>query len=92
MPKKRKNSGKNRSGKDDQIQCSKCGRVVPKSKAKRVTRPTRLMEGVIAKELRDAGAIMPSGKVSKWYCVSCAVHSRTVKIRSSSDRKKHDRL
>jgi len=50
------------------------------------------MEGVIAKELRDAGAIMPSGRASKWYCVSCAVHTRTVKIRSSDDRKKRDRL
>jgi small subunit ribosomal protein S26e len=50
------------------------------------------MEGVIAKELRQAGAILPGGKTSKWYCVSCAVHSHTVKIRSSADRKKKGRL
>ncbi len=45
-----------------------------------------------AKELREAGAIMPNSRVSKWYCVSCAIHSHTVKIRSADDRKKRDRL
>lgn len=92
MPKKRKNSGKNKKGKDSQIQCSKCGRIVPKSKAKRVTRYTRLMEGVIAKELREAGAIMPNARVTKWFCISCAIHSHTIKIRSAEDRKKRSRL
>ncbi|TFG20551.1 MAG: 30S ribosomal protein S26e [Promethearchaeota archaeon] len=92
MVKKRKNSGKGQSGNNTSIQCSKCGRLVPRSKAKRVTRPTRLMEGVIAKELRQSGAIMPNGQSSRWYCVSCAVHSHTVKIRSSADRKKAGKL
>ncbi|MCP4762073.1 MAG: 30S ribosomal protein S26e [archaeon] len=92
MPKKRKNSGKGQTGKVPSVQCNKCGRMVPKTKAKRVTRPTRLMEGVIYKELKAAGAIMPSGKSTKWLCISCAVHSRTVKIRSSADRKNRDKL
>lgn len=92
MPKKRKNSGKGQSGKNVPVQCSKCGRMVPRSKAKRVTRPTRLMEGVIYKELKNAGAVLPQSSSSKWLCVSCAVHSHTVKIRSNSDRKKRDRL
>ncbi len=92
MVKKRKNSGKGQPGKNVSVQCSKCGRLVPRSKAKRVTRPTRLMEGVIAKELRQSGAILPGGKTSKWYCVSCAVHSHTVKIRSADDRKTKGRL
>ena len=92
MVKKRKNSGKGRSGKNVGVQCSKCGRMVPRSKAKKVTRPTRLMEGVIAKELRQAGAILPNNRVTKWYCISCAVHSHTIKIRSGEDRKKKGRL
>ncbi|MBN2155960.1 MAG: 30S ribosomal protein S26e [Candidatus Lokiarchaeota archaeon] len=92
MPKKRKNSGKGQSGKNVPVQCSRCGRLVPRSKAKKVTRPTRLMEGVIAKELRQAGAILPNNKSTRWLCVSCAVHSHTVKIRSADDRKKKGRL
>ncbi|MHA1820754.1 MAG: 30S ribosomal protein S26e [Promethearchaeota archaeon] len=92
MPKKRKNSGKNRVGKDDIVQCSKCGRFVPKSKAKKVTRPVRIAEGVIMKELRQAGAILPQTRVTKWLCISCAIHSHTIKIRSEQDRKKKGRL
>ena len=66
--------------------------MVPKSKAKRVTRRTNLMEGVIYKELRQTGTIMPSSSVSKWYCVSCAIHSHTLKIRSDDERKDKGRL
>ncbi|MHA1339354.1 MAG: 30S ribosomal protein S26e [Promethearchaeota archaeon] len=92
MPKKRKNSGKNKIGKDQFVQCEKCGRSVPKSKAKRVTRRVRYAEAVIERELRKQGTIMPMTKVSKWLCVSCAIHSHTVKIRSEQDRKKKESL
>jgi len=50
------------------------------------------MEGVIAKELRQAGAILPNDKNTKHLCISCAVHSHVVKIRSAVDRKKTGRL
>jgi len=92
MPKKRKNSGTSKGGGNVMVQCTRCNRLVPRSKAKKVTRPTRLMEGVIAKELRQAGAILPNDKNTKHLCISCAVHSHVVKIRSAVDRKKTGRL
>lgn len=92
MPKKRKNAGKGQSGKNVQVQCSKCGRMVPRSKAKKFTRNTNLMEGVIAKELREQGAIMPHVRTTRWLCVSCSIHTHAVKIRSADDRKKKERL
>lgn len=92
MPKKRKNSGKNKSGKDGYVQCSKCGATVPRSKAKRVTRRVNLVDRAIAKELRAQGTIMPNVRRSSWYCVSCAVHTHKVKIREGSNRRKHGRL
>ncbi|MBD3353378.1 MAG: 30S ribosomal protein S26e [Candidatus Lokiarchaeota archaeon] len=92
MPKKRKNSGKNKSGKDGFVQCAKCGRAVPRSKAKRITKRVRIAEPQIERELRQAGAILPRATRSMWYCVSCAVHGHVVNIRSDSNRKNKDRL
>lgn len=92
MPKKRKNSGKNKDGKDVLVTCDKCNRLVPRSKAKRVTRRTNLMEGVIEKELRQAGAVLPNVRSQKWLCISCAVHGHVVGIRERDNRKDKPKL
>ncbi len=91
MTKKRKNGGKRGS---DQGRShsgflrSNCGRLTPRGKAKKVTRYISLMEGVIAKELREAGAIIPREKSTQWLCISCAIHSHAIGIRPNADRKK----
>jgi small subunit ribosomal protein S26e len=94
MVKKRKSGGHtgSSSGRDVLISCDNCGRLTPRGKAKRVTRYLSLADAQITKELRDAGAILPRERVSQWLCVSCAIHSHTIRIRSNSDRKKHERL
>ena len=94
MPKKRRSGGRtsSKSGRDGSVQCSKCGRLVPRGKAKRVTSYVRFIEGSIAKELRDSGTILPQRQISSWYCISCAIHTHKVHIRSSEDRHKRGKI
>jgi len=94
VPKKRKSGGKTGSsgGRDGSVHCAKCGRLVPRGKAKRVTRYVTLVDYAIGKELREAGAIVPQRQVSDWYCVSCAIHTHKVHIRPTGDRHKHDKI
>ncbi|MHA1754015.1 MAG: 30S ribosomal protein S26e [Candidatus Odinarchaeia archaeon] len=89
MPKKRKSSGraKGSAGKKALVQCSQCGKLVARDKAKKVTKYITLVEPTIAKELRQKGAFIPREKVLKYYCVSCAVHRGVVKIRAREERK-----
>ena len=94
MVKKRRSGGKtgSKKGKQGSIHCEKCGRLVPRGKAKRVTKYVTLVDGTIGKELRDAGAIIPSRQVTNWYCISCAIHTHKVHIRAGNDRNKRDKL
>ena len=89
MPVKRKSRGrsKGRKGRSDYVQCSICGQLVPRDKAKKVTRRTWVVDPVIAKELRQKGAWISTGVETKYYCVSCAVHHRLVRVRAKEERK-----
>ncbi|MHA1409609.1 MAG: 30S ribosomal protein S26e [Candidatus Odinarchaeia archaeon] len=89
MPKKRKSGGraKGSSGKKSLVQCSSCGKLVARDKAKKVTKYISFIEPTIAKELRQAGTYIPRERVIKFYCVSCAVHRGVVKIRARDERK-----
>ncbi|MBD3341838.1 MAG: 30S ribosomal protein S26e [Candidatus Lokiarchaeota archaeon] len=89
MPKKRKSGGKTGSskGSHNTVQCAKCGRFVPRSKAKAVTSRTRLVDGRMLAELKKQGTIILSGSTKKYYCISCAVHSGRVSQRDKEERK-----
>lgn len=88
MPQKRKNRGRAKGGKgrSSLVQCSQCGGLVPRDKAKKVTVPVRLVDSSLYKELRAQGAIIPQNYAEKWYCVSCAVHRGVVNIRAKIER------
>ena len=88
-PKKRRSGGKTGSSKGSykNVQCSKCGRMVPRSKAKAVTRRTSLVDGRMYAELKKTGTIIQSPSTKKYYCISCAVHSHQVSQRSKDSRK-----
>ena len=90
MPKKRKSGGKTGSSKGNhaKVQCSKCGRFVPRSKAKAVTRRTNLVDARMYGELKNSGAIIMGGQTKKYFCISCAVHGHQVAQRDKSLRKK----
>ena len=89
MSKKRKSRGRSKGGKgrSDTIYCSNCGASVPRDKAKRVTTRLNLVEPTLARELRAAGAYIAAPTVSRFYCVSCAVHYGVVKVRAKSERR-----
>ncbi len=89
MPKKRKSRGRSKGGKGKSgvVQCSSCGSLVPRDKAKKMTKWFSFVDPTLSKELRAQGAFIPRERVTKYYCVSCAVHRGVVKVRSESERK-----
>ncbi len=89
MPKKRKSGGrsKGKKGREHRIQCSYCGKLVPRDKIKKVTLYVTLVDFQMGKELRKAGAIIPRRKITKNACVSCAIHRGIVGIRAKDERK-----
>ncbi|RJS75849.1 30S ribosomal protein S26e [Candidatus Bathyarchaeota archaeon] len=93
MPIKRKSRGrsKGRKGKSSLVQCSSCGELVPRDKAKKVTHRISLVDSTLSKELRQKGAYLPSRVTTRYYCVSCAVHRGVVKVRSKESRKRRRR-
>ena len=88
MPKKRKSGGRSKGskGRSKMVQCSSCGAQVPRGKAKRVTKYKSLVDWTLGKELRAQGAYFTRQRVEKYYCISCAVHRRVVKVRSKASR------
>lgn len=94
MPLKRASRGRTKGGKGSTgvVQCTNCGQTVPKDKAKKVTSRLNLVEHTLAKELRAQGAYIASPTVLKWYCISCAIHFKILKIRSADNRRKRGKL
>ena len=89
MPKKRKSRGRSKGGKGKSgvTQCSSCGSLVPRDKAKRVSKWFSFVDPTLSKELKAQGAFIPRERVTKYYCVSCAVHRGVVKVRSEKERR-----
>lgn len=79
-------------GRASYVQCGQCGQLIPRDKAKKVTRYTSLVDRTLARELRGKGTIISSPRVSKYYCISCAVHRGIVKVRSKNARHRRRRL
>lgn len=88
MPKKRKSRGRAKGGKgrSGSVQCSICGGLVPRDKAKKVTTYVSPVDATLARELRSKGTYIMRTRVEKWLCVSCAVHRGMVKVRAKIER------
>ncbi|MFX1535752.1 MAG: 30S ribosomal protein S26e [Promethearchaeota archaeon] len=89
MPKKRKSGGrsKGKKGRSSTVQCSICGKSVPRDKAKRKTSYKTLVDPTIGKELRKSGTFIPRERFTRYYCVNCAVHRGLANIRSKDERR-----
>ncbi|RJS78795.1 30S ribosomal protein S26e [Candidatus Bathyarchaeota archaeon] len=89
MPYKRKSRGRSKGskGRSGYVQCSICGELVPRDKAKKVTRRFSIVDPALARELQQKGAYMASPVETRYYCISCAVHRGIVKVRSKNERK-----
>ena len=93
MPMKRKSRGraKGSKGRGAMVQCSSCGQLVPRDKAKRASRRISMVDSALYKELRQKGAYIASSTETRYYCVSCAVHRGVVKVRAKDERKQRPR-
>lgn len=89
MPYKRKSRGRSKGGKGrgSLVQCSLCGELVPRDKAKKVSRRVSFIDPQLARELREKGAYIASNTQVAYYCISCAVHRGIVKVRSKEERR-----
>lgn len=94
MPNKRKSRGrsKGQKGRSSVVQCSGCGELVPRDKAKKTTRRLSFVDPTLFKELRQKGAYLSSPVTTHYYCISCAVHRGIVKVRSKELRKTRGRF
>lgn len=70
------------------VHCDNCGKLVPRSKAVRVTIPYSPVPPDLAKELEKQGAIIPKYFVTRTYCINCAVFFGLIKVRPREERKK----
>jgi small subunit ribosomal protein S26e len=93
MPKKRRNNGRNRynRGHVKAIVCVNCGRHCPKDKAVKRFTIRDIVDQSSKKDLEENRAfeyyVIPKLYIKMQYCISCAIHSRIVKVRSTADRR-----
>jgi small subunit ribosomal protein S26e len=93
MPKKRRNQGRNKNnrGHVKVIVCSNCGRRCPKDKAVKRFTIKDIVDASSKKDLEEQRAfdqyVVPKLYIKMQYCISCAIHSRIVKVRSVEDRR-----
>merc|ERR1712216_245475 len=71
--------------------CSNCGRSVPKDKAIKRFTVRNIVDASSQRDIRDASLyqqyMLPKLFIKIQYCVSCAIHNRTVRVRQVALRK-----
>ena len=99
MPKKRRNNGRNKANKGNSIKvnCNNCTRLVPKDKAIKRFIIKNMVDGSSKRDIEEASAYagsedtsstqMPKLFVKNQWCVSCGIHARVVKVRSTEDKR-----
>ena len=93
MPKKRRNQGRNKNNRGHVkcIVCSNCGRRCPKDKAVKRFNIKDIVDASSKKDLEEQRAfdpyVVPKLYIKMQYCISCAIHSRIVKVRSTTERR-----
>jgi small subunit ribosomal protein S26e len=93
MPKKRRNQGRNKNNRGyvKPIVCTNCGRLCPKDKAVKRFNIKDIVDASSKKDLEEQRAfenyVVPKLYIKMQYCISCAIHSRIVKVRSVAERK-----